>query len=86
MALANEAKIGTIRETFFVSQLRQEYNIKVADSGDFVIGDKFIVEIGGKSKSFKQIKDMQNSYLIVDTDNTQNSHKIPLWLLFGFLY
>ena len=32
-----------------------------------------------------QIKDVPNSYLVIDTDSTENSKKIPLWL-FGFLY
>ena len=84
-ALGNEAKIGTIRETFFVSQLKLEHNIEVADSGDFIVDNKYIFEVGGKNKSFKQIKDLDNSYLVIDTDNTQNPNKIPLYL-FGFLY
>jgi len=44
-----------------------------------------IFEIGGKNKNFKQIKDVKNSYLVIDTDYTTQKNKIPLWL-FGFLY
>ncbi len=80
-----EAKVGTIRETFFVSQLKHLYNVEVSDKGDFVVDKKYTFEVGGNSKKFKQIKDVDNSYLIIDTDSTENSHKIPLWL-FGFLY
>jgi len=80
-----ESKIGTIRETFFVSQLRHLHTIEVSDKGDFVIDGKYIFEIGGENKSFNQIKDIDNSYLVIDTDSTENRHKIPLWL-FGFLY
>jgi len=36
-----------------------------------------IVEVGGESKSFKQIKDLPCSYLVVDTDFTENKNKIP---------
>jgi predicted AAA+ superfamily ATPase len=84
-ALANDSKIGTIRETFFVSQLKQSYNIEVSSSGDFLVDAKYTFEVGGEGKSFKQIKDIDNSYLVIDTDDTQNPNKIPLWL-FGFLY
>ena len=80
-----EAKVGTIKETFFVSQLKHLYDIEVSDKGDFVVDKKYTFEVGGTSKKFKQIKDVDNSYLVIDTDSTENRHKIPLWL-FGFLY
>jgi len=53
--------------------------------GDFNIEDKYIVEIGGKNKSYKPIKDIPNSYIVSDDIEIGNSDKIPLWL-FGFLY
>jgi len=84
-SFGSDAKVGTIRETFFVSQLNESHNVEVASSGDFIIDNKYIFEVGGESKSFNQIKDMKDSYLVIDTDSTENSHKIPLWL-FGFLY
>ena len=83
--LGDDAKIGTIRETFFVSQLKQSHKVEVSNDGDFIIDNKFVFEVGGNGKTFKQIKDVSNSYLVIDTDNTQNINKIPLWL-FGFLY
>jgi predicted AAA+ superfamily ATPase len=82
---ATEPKIGTIRETYFVSQIKSLYNIEVSDRGDFVVNGKYIFEVGGEGKSFSQIKDLENSYLVIDTDTTENKYKIPLWL-FGFLY
>ena len=84
-AFGTESKIGTIRETFFVSQLKHLHSIEVSDRGDFLVDRKETFEVGGKSKSFHQIKDMQNSYLVIDTDFTENPYKVPLWL-FGFLY
>lgn len=80
-----DSKLGTIRETFFVSQLKHLHNIEISDRGDFLVDSKYTFEVGGESKSFHQIKDMKNSYLVIDTDSTQNRYKIPLWL-FGFLY
>ena len=75
-----EVDIGTVRETFFTSVFD---NIYYSDIGDFSV-DKYIFEIGGKNKSFKQIKDVKNSFVIVDTDYTIEENKIPLWL-FGLM-
>lgn len=80
-----ESKIGTIRETFFTSQLYHIHKVEVASCGDFLVDDAYTFEVGGESKGFNQIKDVPNSYLAIDTDSTENSKKIPLWL-FGFLY
>jgi len=76
-----EVDIGTVRETFFVSCFE---NIYYSDIGDFRVDD-IIYEIGGKNKTFKQIKDVKNSYLVIDTDYTMEMNKVPLWL-FGLLY
>ena len=40
--------------------------------------------VGGKNKTFSQIKDVKNSYLALDIDFTSNDKKIPLWL-FSFI-
>ena len=67
-------EIGTIRETFFV-----------ASKGNFIINDRYTAEIGGKNKKYKQIKDIENSFIIADDIESGFGNKIPLWL-FGFLY
>jgi len=38
-----------------------------------------------KTKSFKQIKNIENSFLAVDDIEYGYKNKIPLWL-FGFVY
>ena len=76
--------IGTIRETFFISQIRPFYNVYYVNKGDFKI-DNYVFEIGGKNKSFNQIKDIKNSYVVADDIEIGFGNKIPLWL-FGFLY
>jgi predicted AAA+ superfamily ATPase len=81
----NASKRGTIRETFFVSQLKYKHHLEVPTYGDFMIDGNISVEIGGSQKDFTQIKNIDNSYLVIDTDATQHPKKIPLWL-FGFLY
>jgi predicted AAA+ superfamily ATPase len=75
-----EVEIGTVRETFFVNCFEK---IFYSDVGDFKVGE-YLFEVGGKNKSFKQIKDVENSYVVADIDYTVNDKKIPLWL-FGFL-
>lgn len=75
-----EVNIGTARETFFANCFS---DIFYSDIGDFRVKD-LIFEIGGKSKTFKQIKDVKNSFLVIDTDYTTESRKIPLWL-FGLI-
>ena len=53
--------------------------------GDFVVDGKRLFEIGGKGKTFKQIADIPDSYVVNDDVEVGVGGKIPLWL-FGFLY
>jgi predicted AAA+ superfamily ATPase len=76
---------GNIRENFFVNALIADHEVTVSDRGDFVVNGKFTFEVGGKGKSFSQIKDMENSFLALDEIEIGIGNKIPLWL-FGFLY
>ena len=83
-------EIGTVRETFFCSQLagaghRVEYGgIK---TGDFRIDKNFVIEVGGAGKDFSQISDddITNAALALDSIDIASRKKIPLWA-FGFLY
>jgi len=83
-AYCDNPNIGTIREVFFKSMLF-EHSLVVAKKGDFLIDDKYIFEIGGKNKNYKQIKNLPNSYVVSDDIGIGNGNKIPLWL-FGFIY
>lgn len=84
-AYCDNQDTGTLRESFFVNQLNNPYDIKYSKIGDFQIDNKYVVEIGGKNKSFKQIKELENSFVIADDIEVGFGNKIPLWL-FGFLY
>ncbi len=77
--------IGTIRETIFATLVLHRYKLYIPKKGDFLVNEKYTVEIGGKNKSFKQIKDLANSYVVADDTEIGFGNKIPLWL-FGFLY
>ncbi len=84
-ALSSSADIGNIRETFFANQLKQNHQIAFSGQGDFRIDDIYTFEVGGKNKTFEQIKDVPNSYLAIDGIEYGTGNRIPLWL-FGFLY
>ena len=84
-ALAPRTDIGTLRETFFASQLRQSHTLHVPGTGDFLVDGKYLVEVGGPTKTFKQIADAPDSYIAVDGIETGWGNRIPLWL-FGLLY
>ncbi|MBR4189397.1 MAG: ATP-binding protein [Kiritimatiellae bacterium] len=84
-ALAPRTDIGTLRETFFASQLRQGHTLHVPAAGDFLVDSRYLVEVGGPTKTFKQIADAPDSCIAVDGIESGWGNRIPLWL-FGFLY
>ena len=77
--------IGTLRETFFVNQVRARYPVEYSDQGDFWVDHKFTVEVGGRKKGFTQIQNTPNDLVAADEIEIGVDRKIPLWL-FGFLY
>ena len=80
-----EVNPGSVREGFFVNQLKTMHKIELAAKGDFLIDEKYTFEIGGKGKTFKQTGGVQLSYIVTDDTEMGGGNKIPLWL-FGFLY
>jgi predicted AAA+ superfamily ATPase len=83
-AYCDNSEIGTVREVFFMSMLFN-HTVSTPNKGDFLVDDKYLFEVGGKGKSFKQIKDIKNSFIAADDIEIGSGNKIPLWL-FGFLY
>jgi predicted AAA+ superfamily ATPase len=81
----DSVNIGTLREIFFANQLKYKHTLSLPQFGDFLIDNKYIIEIGGKDKSFKQIEGIENAYVAADDIEFGFGNKIPLWL-FGFLY
>ena len=84
-ALTPKVDIGTLRETFFFNQLSQTHEVRYPRAGDFLVNRKYLFEVGGKGKTFEQIKDIPNSYLAVDNTEIGHRNRIPLWM-FGLLY
>ena len=70
---------------WFVNQIQNIGEaIYYSTIGDFKIKD-YIVEIGGKNKSSKQIKNEEKAFIVADDVLTGSKNIIPLYL-FGFLY
>lgn len=85
MALSSSTDIGTIRETFITSMLAPKHSIFEAQSGDFLVDEKYVLEVGGKKKTFNQVADIPDSYVVADDEESGVGSRIPLWM-FGFLY
>ncbi len=76
---------GTIRETFFLNQVSYKHKVNYPKTADFLVDDKYLFEIGGKTKTRKQIAEQKNAFVVADDIEIGFGNKIPLWL-FGFLY
>lgn len=87
MALAEQTpNTGNLRETFFLTQLvNGGHKVTYPETGDFLVDGTWLFEIGGKSKTRKQIAGNDNAIVAADDIEYATPQKIPLWL-FGFLY
>lgn len=85
-ALVPRPDPGTLRETFFLNQLRAAgHAASCPPRGDFLVDGRHLFEVGGPGKTFRQIADAPDSHLALDELEVGRAHRIPLWL-FGFLY
>lgn len=76
--------IGNIRETFFYALTRVTHNPLSSRQSDFTIG-QYTFEVGGKNKGSRQIRDLQNAYIVRDDIETAGTTTLPLWT-FGMMY
>ena len=85
-ALGAKQNIGTMRECFVVNQLSKDHTVEYGKTkGDFRVDGKITFEVGGKDKTFDQIADMPNSYILADSMEFPIGKKLPLWIV-GLLY
>lgn len=76
---------GNLRETFLLGQLLNAgFDVSEPHTGDFLV-DGITMEVGGKSKSAKQVRDEASYLVAVDGVELGFGARIPLWL-FGFMY
>jgi hypothetical protein len=79
-------KIGTVRECFAVNQLNYQHTVEYGkQQGDFKVDGKWVFEVGGESKTFDQIADLPNSYVLADDIESPRGNKLPLWMI-GLMY
>ena len=84
-ALSHNTQSGTLRETFFANQMVYRHELTIPSEGDFMADNTCLFEVGGKGKSFKQIRNIPHSYIAYDDMEIGLGNKIPLWI-FGLQY
>lgn len=85
-ALCESCHIGTVRECFVVNQLSVGHVVEYGKAtGDFKIDGKITLEVGGEKKSFDQIADVPDSYVLADNLESPIGRKLPIWIV-GLTY
>ena len=81
-ALGQQNKIGTIRECFVVNQLMGSHTVEYGKrQGDFRIDGHITLEVGGQDKTFDQVADLPESYVLADRMEFPVGKKLPIWLM-----
>ncbi len=83
-ALSPNVDVGTLRETF-VSNMLCTHKLAMPHAGDLQVDNHYLFEVGGKNKTFSQIANVPDSYVVADGIDVGIGNKIPLWL-FGMMY
>lgn len=79
-------KTGTLRESFTINQLSYAHMVEYGKNrGDFRVDGKWTFEVGGEDKSFSQIADIPDSFVLADDIESPRGNKLPLWMI-GLLY
>lgn len=76
---------GTVRETFFFSQLRCQHDVTASPVSDFLVDGAHTFEVGGKKNGQRQIKGVDDSFVVKNDIETGYGNIIPLWQ-FGLTY
>jgi predicted AAA+ superfamily ATPase len=76
--------VGNLRETVFLTSVKPVYDVMASSVADFKVG-KYTFEVGGKNKKQKQIKGVEDAFVVKDDIEYGYLNVIPLWA-FGFLY
>lgn len=85
-SLGVNCPVGTLRECFVVNQLSVNHIVEYGNTtGDFKVDGKFTFEVGGERKTFDQIADVPNSYVLADSMEFPIGKKLPIWLV-GMTY
>lgn len=80
----DEPDRGTLRETFFFSQVATGHRVSASPVADFIV-DGHTFEVGGRNKTRKQVAGVKDAYVVKDDTLYPYLKIIPLWM-FGLLY
>ena len=67
-----------IRETTFTTFIKPHHELSIPKKGDFLVDEQYLFKVEGKNKSFKHIKDIENSFIVTDDIEIGFGNKIPL--------
>lgn len=81
---AENADEGTIRETMFLTWMKENHKVYSSKISDFEI-DGVTFEVGGKNKKGRQIREAEEGYIVKDGIEYAVGRSIPIWM-FGFEY
>lgn len=79
-----EVNVGNLRETFFFNQMRVNNNVMASFTTDFKI-DEYSFEVGGRTKGTRQVRDLENAFVVKDNVEFSSNNVLPLWW-FGLNY
>ncbi|MBQ9041519.1 MAG: AAA family ATPase [Eggerthellaceae bacterium] len=77
-------EVGTVRETFFMNQVRVGHDVRASARADFEV-EGLTFEVGGRSKTQEQIGGLDGAYIAKDDIEHGHGNVVPLWA-FGLLY
>ncbi len=83
-SFVNKYVIGKKIQLSFFNQVGVKHAVGYTPTGDFWINHKLTFEVGGKNKTFTQVKNLEQAYLAIDGVETGLGNKIPLWM-FGLM-
>jgi predicted AAA+ superfamily ATPase len=85
-ALARGAAMtGSMRETFVQSMVSVGHALSAPRKGDFLVDGTYTLEVGGSSKDGRQIRQVDNVWLVKDGVEYGSKEVLPLWTL-GMVY
>ena len=80
----DKADEGTIRETMFLTWMKQKQTVYSSKISDFEIDD-ITFEVGGRNKKGKQLREADKGYIVKDNIEYAVGKNVPIWM-FGFIY
>ena len=80
----DKADEGTIRETMFLTWMKQKQTVYSSKISDFEVGD-ITFEVGGRNKKGKQLREADKGYIVKDNIEYAVGKNVPIWM-FGFIY